>query len=72
MSDPFEDTGLFVLRIMLILAFGAICFMAGRAHERSLPTKIPNCVEQPAKQASYPKTKKEMAAFIQYYSNRGM
>lgn len=68
--NDWPDPGTYLLRLFLVAAFGAICFGAGTLYERR--KTIPVCVEQPRKQVSYPKTKKEMAAWIQRYSNGGM
>jgi hypothetical protein len=73
MPTVLEDTGIYALRVALALLWAALFFLAGTIYQQSQPVKVPYCVEAPPKQTQhYPRTKKEMAQFIQYYSNRGM
>ena len=59
------------LAIIFILVFGlsAFSYSVGVVIGKSDALKV--CIEQPRKQMSYPKTKKEMAEYIQFHSNGG-
>ena len=60
-------------RLFATTLFGAFMFVGGylSADVRN-GKELKACVEQPKKVRHYPVTKAEKAAFIQYYSNRGM
>ena len=70
MNDDNLDPGIPVLRMILVVAWGAICFGAGTlyAPER----KFAACTEIPKRVQNYPVTRAEKAAWIQRYSNGGM
>ena len=69
MNDNLEP-GIPVLRMILVVAWGAICFGAGTmyAPER----KFAACTEIPKRVQNYPVTKAEKAAFSKYYLSREM
>ena len=65
MTTPQEDTGLLMMRVILIAAWGAICFGAGTLYAPQ--QKFAACIEIPKKTSKLPVTKAEKAAFIRYY-----
>ena len=70
MTTPQEDTGLLMMRVILITAWGAICFGAGTLYAPQ--QKFAACIEIPKKsQTQYPKTKAEVQRFIISYLRQG-
>lgn len=65
MNDDNLEPGVPVLRMILIVAWGAICFGAGTlyAPER----RFAACTEIPKKVQAYPQSKAEVRRFINYY-----
>lgn len=61
--DP--DPGTPILRLILVVAWGAICFGAGTLYAPE--KKFAACIEVPRKPVAYPVTKAEKAAFIRDY-----
>jgi len=72
MNAAREDTGLFMLKVILLLAFGMLMFMVGyiTAMEK-VKLNPPPCKLMPKPAEHYPKTKAEVQRFIISYLRQG-
>jgi len=69
-EPEYPDPGTVVLRLMLVAAFGTICFGAGVVYQQRQVIPLKSCVVEPKKPPAMPKTKAEIKKFIEQVHNR--